>query len=445
MSVLCRINHFQKYRLLAIAVCALSLLSCVSFTQKHAEYYRYLTSANHELALQELERLSHSNRDRVLYELDKAMLLRLTGDYEGSNNLLESAKRRIQKLSATSISENIAAVTINEMGRSYIGQPYEQLLLFAYKTLNYLALGDLNSARVEVLQADAKLREWVSTADWEGIEASVLMRYLSGIVFEMNQEWSEALIAYRKAYEVFQDRSTTPPEYLQNDLLRLTKQMGLENEYRQYLERFANGVSSDNLNKNGQSEIVFLLHQGLVSRLYSQIISNFSPDLNQHVRIATPVYPFQSPLIWQAELRIDGQSRKTFILQDIDKLARDNLAVRAPGIAARAMLRVVAKKTAAHNANKEDAFAGFLVDLAGILTEQADTRSWSSLPATIQIARISVPEGQHEFSATAIVGDRIDKVLKIDQTISLAANEIKVISVHDVALGVSATRTRSER
>lgn len=430
-----RLPKDHMFKWLGLVLCAFSLFSCTSFTKKRSEYYWYLANANPQLALQKLENATVGRKDQVLYELDKAMLLRLVGDFAASNALLESAKQNIKRLSAISISENLASVTINEMGRSYIGQPFEQILIYVYKTLNFLALGDIAGARVEVLQADAKLREWSAAAEWEGVNASITMRYLSGIVFEMHQEWSEALIAYRKAYEVFEENSIVPPHYLQKDLLRLTHYLDLKNEYLHYLEQFSIDEKSFNLTHHNQSELIILFHQGLVSRIYGQVVSNFSPDINNYVQIAIPVYSTELPPVWHSQIQVADKTARTMVLQNIDRQARNNLALRTPGITARAMVRVLAKKSAAHNANKEDAFAGFLVGLAGILTEQADTRSWTSLPATVQIARLAIREGRHALSATIANSDRGGDLQIFEEMIAITSNEKKVISIHDITAG----------
>lgn len=422
----------RQLKLLGFGAVVFGLTACTGFTQKNAEVYRYLANGNPQSALLELEKTGYWHRDRVLYDLNKGMLLRMIGDFSGSNELFESAKQEMQGLSATSITENIAAVTINETSRSYVGQPYEQLLLYAYKTLNYLALSDIDDARVEVLQADAKIREWISEAKWEGVDASVFIRYLSGIVFELSGEWSEALIAYRRAYEVLQKKSVQIPYYLQLDLLRLTRHLGLKGEYDQYLEMFPSISATEIPSMREQGEVILIFHQGLVSRLFEQSITNFSPDIHQHLRISVPVYPLQAPWIGYAQLQVADQVQRTDILENIDRLARENFAARSPGIAARAMLRVVAKKAAAKSANDQDALAGFIVDLAGLITEQADTRSWTSLPASIQIARINLPPGEYRVQVMPATNAKGIGGFGVERMISLAPKQKVVVSVHDI-------------
>ena len=43
-------------------------------------------------------------------------------------------------------------------------------------------------------------------------------------------------------------------------------------------------------------------------------------------------------------------------------------------------------------------FAILGTNLYGIISEQADTRSWRSLPARIHLARMALPPGKHSFT-----------------------------------------------
>lgn len=414
-------------RSLIIAVVLLALPACSTYVMRQFDMHRNLAAGNPALALQALEVQTPAGRDRTLHDLNKGMLLRLTGDYAASNELLESAKQEMQRLSATSITENLTALAVNEATRSYAGQPYEQLLLHAYKALNYLALGQPGEARVEVLQADVKMREWAADNDAEGILASAFMRYLGGIVFEINGEWGNALIDYRKAYEIYRGTGRPVPACLQKDLLRLTAHEGLTDEHRQLEAAFERDGWQSVKALQQQAELIVFYHQGLVSEMHEQIVFSYSPDLSQSVQIAVPFYAWPASYFPQAYVQVDGTAVKTEMLENVDQLARDNLDARMPGITLRAVGRVVVKKKLAHEARQENQLAGFLADVVSLATERADTRSWTTLPASIQVARLTLPPGEHTIHIANTGAPGLDDA---GYTVTLSPGDKKVLSVH---------------
>lgn len=415
------------YRSLAIAVVLLALPACSTYVMRQFDMHRNLAAGDPALALQALEAQPPAGRDRTLYNLNKGMLLRLTGDYAASNEFLESAKQEMQRLSATSITENLTALAVNEATRSYAGQPYEQLLLHAYKALNYLALGQPGEARVEVLQADVKIREWAADNDAQAVLASAFVRYLGGMVFEINGEWGNALVDYRKAYEIYRETGRAVPVCLQKDLLRLTAHEGLTDEHRQLRAAFNRDKWPSVEDLQRQAELIVFYHQGLVSEMQEQITFSYSAELSQSVQIAVPFYAWPVSYFPQAYVQVDGAAAQTEPLENVDRLARDNLDARMPGIVLRALGRAVVKKKLAHDARKENQLAGFLADVVGLMTERADTRSWTTLPASIQVARLTLPPGEHTIhianTGALNPGDA-------GYTVKLSPGDKKVLSVH---------------
>src|SRR5215470_9882828 len=73
-----------------------------------------------------------------------------------------------------------------------------------------------------------------------------------------------------------------------------------------------------------------------------------------------------------------------------------------PLITARAVARMAAKDTVAAVASSSysndaggAALLGLLVNVAGVVTERADTRSWFTLPGEIYLLRLPLPPGEH--------------------------------------------------
>jgi hypothetical protein len=109
---------------------------------------------------------------------------------------------------------------------------------------------------------------------------------------------------------------------------------------------------------------------------------------------------------------VDGKTGTTETVLDVNRIAQEQLDANMPWIMARAVLRrsakgalsVAASKATEHGANSEGLgqLVGVLVGLATTATENADTRSWETLPATVQALRLSLPMGNQ----TLLIGGK---------------------------------------
>src|SRR4030065_1308906 len=203
---------------------------------------RNLSAQQYDAALQDIEKQSKSKNGLVLYLLDKGMVLRMKREFAGSNQALEAAKAEMERLYAASVSENALSFIVNDATVSYAGDDYEQVLVHLYMALNYLELGQPDDARVEALQVDIKLREIGEKIPESKFTAEALSRYLTGMIYEELGEWSDAMIAYRNAYEAYKkyqvNHDLAMPDMLKHDLLRLAHRQGLADEVAQYRQEF---------------------------------------------------------------------------------------------------------------------------------------------------------------------------------------------------------------
>lgn len=373
-----------------------TLSSCATYSSTRGALEASLAAGQYEQALTQLDERPVPERDRVLYLLDRAMLQRLAGDYAGSNGSFEEAKVLINEYSAVSATETTATFLINDATTTYVGEPFEQALLHAYAALNYLDLGNDEAARVEALQVDLTLRA-LAEDDSSPLASDPFARYLAGIIYERRGELSDALISYRKAYEAYKAHaslySIAIPASLKEDLLRLTARVGLKDEHRQLREEFSVTTWRDPGRTDG--ELVVLLHNGLAPIKREENLVIFPPQAPQVVSIAVPRYEPRPNDVSTARIIVGDDEVRTEIVEDVDAIAQSTLKKRMPAIIARAVARAVAKYKITERAQKENKAAGFISNVAGLLTETADTRSWLTLPAEIQMARLRLPPGEH--------------------------------------------------
>jgi hypothetical protein len=88
---------------------------------------------------------------------------------------------------------------------------------------------------------------------------------------------------------------------------------------------------------------------------------------------------------------------RTQVLVDVEAMSVRDLRDRYPGIVARQLVRAAGKAAAAHAATEELGVGGFLLTTAfNAVTEQADLRTWYSLPRSIHVTRVSLAEDATE-------------------------------------------------
>jgi len=317
--------------------------------------------------------------------------------------------------------------------------------------MNYAELGLLDDALVEARKVDHKLSV---LNDRNGGKMTYskdpLARYLSGVLYEAAGNLNDALVAYRLAYDAFQQArklyGTPLPDILRSDLLRLTEAMGLTDEHEEYRKEFPDITWRPVAETKDLAELIFVAYEGRAPVKQDIFIDvPFSrealgvvlatkgvvrPHYNEHraaqsvlygltghvVRIAVPKFvPRRSRVMPQAEgIVINGviqQDAHLVLMEDLTAIAIKDLDERIVRTSAKAVARAAWKYALAegmrvgvrgavgkdHGGDLAGAIAGALAHIAAIGTEEADKRSWVTLPDRIQVGRVLVPPGTYDI------------------------------------------------
>ena len=415
---------------ITLALLVLCLSGCATYSKQAVSMRDNLLMGRADLARITAEE-KDQNQDDVLASLNKGMLRRMTGDYAGSNRIFEIAKQSMESLYGISITDTAASVTINDAVRDYKGDRYEQVLVHAYMAMNYLQLGELDAARVEMLQADVKMMEWGEQPDEDPF-----VRYFSGMIFEALGEEDQALVAYRKARDIYASTSAAEsvgvPDLLKRDLLRLLARQGLRDEYNRLKAEF--GLSNFKSNHAGgdKGELIVILNYGLAPIRTETAIMTFSPEVQGNVRVAFPIYESSPKPVHRARLQVRNRRVELETVEDIDSLAREALDQDMPLVMARALARAVVKYQSQKNAQEQSALAGFLLTVTNLATERADTRSWTTLPQEIQLARVHLPAGLQQVSIEITNASR-QPVDMIEAEVDIKPGKITFLTPHWIA------------
>lgn len=406
----------RRVSVFMVAALCISMVAGCASRQTVLLIQQDLTDREPQQALQRLEKTPVRNTDKVLYRLNEGMLLHLAGRWADSNAAFEAAQRLMEQLAALSIREQGTSLLVNDYTRSYEGEPYDKVMLHVYKALNYLALQQPFDARVEALQLDLQLRSLAEDAGDRDPDLG-FGRYLSGMIYEDLGEWSDAMIAYRKAYEAYQnhrkDYGVAVPDALKKDLIRLARKEGLRDELEKYQKEFAVTVDAGpppGSPGSDHGELVWVFSDGLApyKREHSVFLADPDPNKNRLIRVSLPYLQRRPPQVAEARLSVAGKTVTTQVVEDISAVAFADLEDRMPAITARSLARVIAKKKMEDNAGRDNPLAGALLNVAAVLTEEADTRSWNTLPNNIQLARLPLAPGRYSLEIELLdAGGRI--------------------------------------
>ncbi len=253
--------------------------------------------------------------DRLLYHMELAVLKHLQGQYEESNQLLETAEKIAEDLEVTSASNSIAAFMTNPRNGDYSGADFEKVFINYYKALNYMALGSaamtnnarldaIESARVEsrrlgirlnalnsdkgtyseqkdedgemfsqILDVFSKLQGNLIDHDKLEYRDDAMAHYLTGITYETNGEYDNARISYRKAAvsyeEGFSEQFGLGSDMTSQAWFDTVRMMriagGYENEWPRLAKKKLSADQRTTLsNYDDKSQLVVIEHVGMM-------------------------------------------------------------------------------------------------------------------------------------------------------------------------------------
>lgn len=441
-----RINLLPRSTIISILMC-LTLSGCafnsifISYPSQIAPYKQQLNSPTANVNLDAIAKEITSN-DGLLYAQESGRMAQINGQFDKSKTYYEQAIAAYKafddqaKISVSDMGAKASSLLLNDNAIPYRGPGYERIMLHQYQALNYLFAADPQGAMVEVrrsneLQASEQARYQKSqksvqamangTIDAEvnklgksaGTVTSSFLNaysyYTTGLLYELLGQPNDAFIDYRKAAQISPNN-----HYLQQDLVRLAKQLSMP-QYDEFKRRWGDAQ----LAKAGQGQVVMLIERGFVPEKQSLTVP-FTIDGNwQTISLAT----YQSSGRQAAPATVQGLGTvlKAQPIANIDALAINALKEDLPAALVRQALRVYAKAEMAQSVRSDSKRRNDQIDAGAIamqifnvITEQADRRSWLTLPQQAQIARQYVDQGQYDISLGNAQNTKIE--VKADKT-----------------------------
>ncbi len=341
----------------------------------------------------------------LIMDMDAGLLSRLDGQYELSNELLSSSERKIQKAYTESITANIASFIVNDNTRDYQGEAYEDIYINVFKALNYLHLGQEESALVELNRSlekqsllkqryEMQAKKVANYADENAIEhsaattystafsSSALANYLSMVVARGLGEDTLFWYSHSQIERSFQTQPTLYPFALPASIEDEAEPVPVQ-KGRLNLVAF-NGLAPQ------KREVVEAIY---VSR-------------DNYAKIAYPVLVMRNSPIARVVVTVDGGTR--FQLEKIESIS--SIAIETfKASSSLARLKAVTRSTlkamgiaiydSTTRQNNEqtvgEEILGWLMKIANYASERADVRSTHFLPSTAWVGAINLQPGEY--------------------------------------------------
>ncbi len=514
---------FKKYSRVLTAVAVFLLLTgCVATTSSYS-VKRALESGDYSGAKTGVSaEYKAKGKDELLHYMGTGLVDHASSEYGESNRKLAKAVALGEELQTRFLRDFLKSSLINPRTSSYAGSAYERVYIHYYKALNYLMLAQdhpekrveyTEGARVEARKVDVLLTEirnikgtyeeskekreelFITLVgifeklqgrdiDRESLiyREDAYIRYLNGVVYELNGEYDDARIAYQKAAELYEKgyskQYSLGDRVIEQAWFDVVRVMKLAGGYKDEIKNISNSrLSTQRVNelseyyKEGVGQLIVIAHSGWIpeksemnlrftidaaqkqlvitpfptgtrdeknaqmrwfNSMYAdrgilKLVTNFhdrgllgsieglvskridtgpfwdnleSMGLPKAVegvgvRVTVPYY-LPSPAGFSAsELLVDGLSRGELV--EFESLA--DLAIQEQLLNAGADLRVALARESSKAllcAQAEDLSLQMLCKVFSLVVSGAETRSWQTLPYSISIKRLALPEGRHQ-------------------------------------------------
>lgn len=389
----------------ALYLAALILSGCATpGVLDHARTQFY--SGQPDAALETLAEKDIGRRNQLLLLLDRGLITHTAGRYTESIEAFLAASKLIEELDFVSVSEQTASLITNEWATSYKGEYSERLWVHTFQMMNFLLLDNPEGAAVEARQALSLYAEHGKSLknDW-------FSRALIGLSLEAVGQRDSAHIEYRKLFDDLPYKDSIAAVALRNATM-----LGRQAD----AERFAAAVTQDEpINAESGELVVFIATGSIPEKRAGDLI------VSLEVRVSFPVYPELSQRDVRTTTRVDGEVvTGNMIGTQLVEISRSSLDARGKTVASKQALRIAAKYNIGHLAGEQDEVLGSIVKTVLFLLEQADTRSWETLPSQLAMLRIPMAIGTHDVELLIDDGNTSHRHTLLDIHINKAGQKI---------------------
>ncbi len=373
-----------------------------------------------------------------------------------SSKAFEQAEMIAEDRFTKSVSKEALSLVTTDKLRPYAGTRYERLLSHYYHALNYIYLNKLDDALVECRRATNLIQYFKGEEKEYNFFGTGFLSHFCGMVFEASGEWNDALISYRQAAEYYKNAAVITgvpvPDDVGHSLVRLTRKLNFTDEFERYRTQYGEPPP----HPENYGELILFFETGYVPRkreetltfpiLKTDKVDKNSADefavtlrtreglvveeikLEYLLHVAMPVIRSNRPHFAGIQVSVGEDMTRGVLIEDVETMAIETLESERTVILIRTLVRALGKYLIFREAKKENKVLGAVVNLAGVLTESADTRSWQTLPNQILLVRMPLPAGTHTLNLSFLNSRQQISRSEFVQDVKISSNQITFLN-----------------
>lgn len=412
--------------LLLIASVGLLATGCTTYQQQnHAiEYWR---QGNIPQAAAEAVKMADDNtdnKDTVIWRLEEGAVLRANGQYDDSNKAFDEAADKIdhyEEAAKISVSGEAGAFLSNQAELPYEGRSYDGIMLNTYKALNYLQLGQPDSARPELIRAyqrqqdavedNARRIEKTQNAAAQSKDKAAMDRAQANPKFQSQMQGTYAALDNLQPYADYVNPFTVYLDgiyFMANasdasDLQRAQKSLQRVGTFLGNNDFITQDLATvdDLINGKPLPQITYVIFETGCAPVRDQVRIDIPIIVSSvsYVGAAFPTLKFQNNYVNGLTVTADGTNTTTTLLASMDSVIGLDFKNEMPVVITKTIASTVTKAIAAYAinqaANQQNAMFGLLTQLGTAAYQAAvnvaDERTWTTLPKEFEFCRIPTP------------------------------------------------------
>ncbi len=370
------------------------------------------------------------SKDGVIWQLEAGTALRAACRYPESNRQFTAAAARMEayeRQAKVKLGREAAAIFSNPQNLPYEGRSYDKIMLHTYEALNYLALGEVDPARPELIRAYQRQQDAVAenqrrieeardaerdsgqtdaiarTRADPGFSAAIngLTRNLEG--FKFYADYVNPFSVYLDGlYFLYAGAGPSDLERATKSLRRVAEVAGDNPAVFADLRTAEAAVNGLPLANAPFTYVIFETGR-VASREQVRIdIPIIIADVS-YVGAAFPQLAFHDDYARSLTVTAGNQQVATALVANMDAVVALDFKNELPAIVTKTLISTVAKAAAGWAVNdaarQQDEGLGLLARIVTAAVQAAvniaDTRSWTTLPKEFQVARVNTPPDRH--------------------------------------------------